>query len=127
MRRQLVDPAILQHDQPVREFQRLPGVAVFVDVAIQVGAGQRQQQGTARKALGKGVDRSEAAPCMQRQHQVGRASIPFHLHPHRVARLAQEMRPACGGMPVAVAVFAAIRRDEGDAHRVSVACRMNRG
>ena len=117
MRGQFIDAAILQHDDAVREFQRLLGVGVFMDVAIQVGAGEGDNQRAGWKAFGKGADRGKAAPRVQRQHQIGGgAAIPLHLHPHRVARLAQKTRPAGGSMPVAVAMFAAVGRDESDAH-----------
>ncbi len=90
MRGQFVGAAFRQHDDAVREFQRLLGVAVLVDVAVEIGAGQRQQQRAGREALGKRADRGKAAPRVQSQHQVGGAAIPFHLRSHRVARLAQK-------------------------------------
>ena len=62
MRGQFVGTAILQHDEPVCEFERLLGVGILVNVAIQIGTGERKQQRPARKTLGKGAYRGKAAP-----------------------------------------------------------------
>jgi hypothetical protein len=93
---------------------------MVVDVAVEVGAGQHDDQRPLRKARGEGVDRGGAAPRVQRDHQVRVAPVPLDLRADAVAVLAQETRIACGRVPIAVAMVPAVGRDENDAHARSV-------
>src|SRR5689334_8132621 len=70
-RRQLERPEILKHDEPRRELERLPGIAIGLYIAIEVGAGEYHDQWPLGHALSEIAYRSEAAPRVQCDQNIG--------------------------------------------------------
>ena len=88
----------LQHDQALRQLQRFPRFGRLVDVAVDVGPGQRHHQGLAG---GEGADQDGCAR-VQREH--ASAAVGDHCtEMPTVARGTQERGPAQRRVPVAVA------------------------
>ncbi|TMH84215.1 MAG: hypothetical protein E6H47_12165, partial [Betaproteobacteria bacterium] len=67
----------LQRDQPMGKRERLARIAGNADVAVDIGAGQRDEQPPLRIARGKAPDRVVAAPGVQGEQQIRFASGPL--------------------------------------------------
>jgi len=100
-RGQVVDGALVQHDQPVREFERALGLRIDVDVAIEIGAGQHHGQRIAWPLGRPALDRFGGTARVQRHHRVGRLAMPA-VHQFNSIMGSQHLRPPPGGLPVAV-------------------------
>jgi hypothetical protein len=70
------------------------------NIAVQIGAGQ-DDQGHAGMPFAESGDRCVAAPCMQRDHRVGRPAVPDARDSNRMTERAEHRRPAHCGVPVA--------------------------
>ncbi len=109
--RKLLGRLRLQDDQPVGELEGLARFLRLVDVAVDVRAGESQDD-----RAGEGLDRSVTAARVQREHRVGRRAVPFRGDRDPVPGGTQERRPAQRGVPVAAARSRPGGRDERDSH-----------
>ena len=105
---------LVEHDQRVGMLQRSLGVAIDIDVTIQVGAGHHHDQRLPRRGRRPRGDRGCRAPGVQRDQQVGALAVPLRQHRHRIIRR-QKLCPARRGVPVA-----AVRRRHGWRHERDV-------
>jgi hypothetical protein len=72
-----------------------------MDVAVNVGAGQRKHQRPAGMRIGETPDGSMASVRMQRQQEIGaRVDLPFLHHGNAMARRSQKRGPAQGSVPI---------------------------
>ena len=101
--RQLRHAQRLQDDQPRRQVQGPAGIGVGVDGAVQVGAGQGQDQRSVGVARPVALQGREAAQRVQGHQQVAALAAVFLADGHAPAQLAQDARPAQGGDAVALA------------------------
>ena len=86
---------IVQGDEPVRLLHRPQCRAgVGIDVLIDVGAAQLQDDRSCREFRLETLDRSGAAPGMNGHHHVGRLSIIARYDLHPVPELPQDARPS---------------------------------
>ena len=86
---------IVQGDEPVRLLHRPQCRAgVGIDVLIDVGAAQLQDDRSCREFRLETLDRSGAAPGMNGHHRVGRLSIIARRDLHPVPELPQNARPS---------------------------------
>ncbi|MNT04749.1 hypothetical protein D3C72_1393400 [compost metagenome] len=116
--RQFGQPFVLQHHQVGGEFERALGRCIGADVAVQIGAGQHDDQRTIRTSLGKPGDGLGRAPGVQGDQAVGQGAAlagrrPFSGQRDIVVPL-QEPGPAIGGLPVAIVGFAQRWTDNRD-------------
>ena len=85
----------LQGNQPIGARERMQrGHWVALDVVVDVGAAQSHDQRPIRIKLAKSPDAARAAPCMQRNHQLGLLSGVLVGDVNLMAELAQDARPA---------------------------------
>ncbi len=116
IRRQFLQPHVLQHHHAGGQPHGFLGIPVSADVPVQVGPGEGENQRLAGTISHKLPNRSSASAGVQGQHEVRRLAVPLHLHLHPVTQPAQHRRPAQGGVAVATAGTGRCRSDDGDSH-----------
>ena len=93
---------LLERDQPIgacKRAQRRFGIAL--DVLVDIGPAQGNDQRPIRVELAKAPDALCAAPSMQRNHQIRPLAIVFGCHIDLMTKLAQNARPAGAGGGIA--------------------------
>jgi hypothetical protein len=93
---------VVQHHQTVGQFHRPQGPnRVDIEIVIDVGAAQLQDDRPSGVLRLEALDRICAAPRMDGHHRVGRFAVIVGGNPRPVAEVAQDARPAGGGDAVA--------------------------
>ena len=100
---ELAQRRFLQHDDAVGELQGLAGIGGTRQVAVQVGAGQHDDQPFPGAFLPEPHDRAVAAARVQGDQRVARLALPLRDDAHAVACAAQQRCPAQRRMAVAAA------------------------
>ena len=92
---------LLERDQAIGACERVQSRRrIAVDVVIDVGATQSDDQRPIRVMLAKIPDAVGAAPCVQRDHQIRRRSLVPVGDLNLMAEFPQDPRPACGRGPI---------------------------
>ena len=113
---QFLRALLLQHDEAVRQRQRLLRAGIGGDVAVEVGAGERQHQGLVRMRLRPGGHGGGRAAGVQREQDVRAVVGGFRIgpvlgQPDRIMP-AKQVSPAARGLPVAVVGVGQSRGDD---------------
>ena len=94
-RRQAPLDEFLQRHQPIGAFQRVQGrYGIAIDVVVNVGPAQTDDQRPLRVLIAKAPDALRAAPGVQRDHQICRRVVVANGNVNVVAQFAQDSRPA---------------------------------
>ena len=102
---QIVDRTLVKHHQAARLRQGALSAGIGLDITVQVGSGQHHDKGAIRLRGCPSVDRCRRTPGMQRQHHIGRSTVPV-LDQRDPIMSAQHLSPPLRGLPVAVVGFA---------------------
>jgi len=100
---QLAQAFLLEHGKPRRHRQRAPRVCVLPDVPVEIGSGQRHDQGRIGSRQPETPYRGVTLAGVQGQQEIVVAFRPLGLDSHPVPEVAQEIAPARGRVPVAAA------------------------
>ena len=93
---------ILQGDQPIGGFERAQRrLRITVDVLVEIGAGETNDQRSIRVELAKATNGAGAAPGMKRDHQLRRCSIVFGRDAGGMPEAPKDFCPAQRRGPVA--------------------------
>ena len=99
---QLLEAFFLEDDKAICQVERGLRVAVGADVAVEVGAGEREHERSPGMRLLPGGDRGVAAARVQRDERVGARAAPLGVDADAMAEGAQVRGPAQRGVAVAV-------------------------
>ncbi len=102
----------LEHHDAGCGFERVLGVGIRMDVAIEIGARQDDNQGVGGALFVKSLNGFEAASGVECDHEIARFPFVLLVDVDSMPQPTEHSRPPDGGDPVAVVKAQGCRGDE---------------